>query len=298
MMNLRQIEVFHAIMVTGSVTAAARMLNVTQPAVSTILKHCESQLRMPLFVRLGGRLQPTKEAEAIFVRVSEIFAKLDTLNRTTQDIIGGRLGTLSLAGSFPVANGILASAVASFLIERPGVKVVLQSMSTPQVLNCVLNREAELGVAYEQVINKEIETELLVSTQLACVMKPDHPLARKKAVRAEELKDFPIITYLPQSLFRTYLDPVLKEAGVFDNITIQVSLSMTGIMLAQLGAGVAIVEPYLLTAMDRTLLASRPLNPGIEIRTLLLRNKSVPQSLIMSSFVKHLKKETLSSAIS
>lgn len=290
MMNLRQIEVFHAIMVTGSVTAAARMLNVTQPAVSTILKHCESQLKMPLFVRLGGRLQPTKEAEALFRGVAEIFEKLDTLNRTTQDLVGGRLGTLSLAGAFPVANGILASAVASFLRERPGVKVVLQSMSTPQVVKSVLNREAELGVAYEQVINREIEAELLVQTQLACVMKPDHPLATRKSVSAEELRDYPIITYLPQSLFRTYLDPVLKAAGVFDNITIQVSLSITGIMLAHLGAGVAIVEPYLLAAMDKTMLASRPLDPAIEIRTLLLRNRSTPPSLIMTAFVEHLKK--------
>ena len=290
MMNLRQIEVFHAIMVTGSVTAAARMLNVTQPAVSTILKHCESQLKMPLFVRLGGRLQPTKEAEALFRGVAEIFEKLDTLNRTTQDLVGGRLGTLSLAGAFPVANGILASAVASFLRERPGVKVVLQSMSTPQVVKSVLNREAELGVAYEQVINREIEAELLVQTQLACVMKPDHPLATKKSVSAEELRDYPIITYLPQSLFRTYLDPVLKAAGVIDNITIQVSLSITGIMLAHLGAGVAIVEPYLLAAMDKTMLASRPLDPAIEIRTLLLRNRSTPPSLIMTAFVEHLKK--------
>jgi len=297
-MNLRQIEVFHAIMVTGSVTAAARMLNVTQPAVSTILKHCESQLKMPLFVRLGGRLQPTKEAEALFRGVSEIFEKLDTLNRTTQDLVGGRLGTLSLAGSFPVANGILASAVASFLVKRPGVKVVLQSMSTPQVVNCVLNREAELGVAFEQITNKEIDTELLAPTQLACVMEPGHPLARNDRVAVSELRDFPIITYLPQSLFRTYLDPVLKDAGVYDNITIQVSLSMTGIMLAKLGAGVAIVEPYMLAAMDKAMLAWRPLDPAIEVRTLLLRNKSAPQSVLMSAFVEHLKQVTAKDMIS
>ncbi len=52
-MNLRQLEVFHAIMSTGSVTGAARKLNVTQPAVSTVLKHCEQQLQMRLFVRNG-----------------------------------------------------------------------------------------------------------------------------------------------------------------------------------------------------------------------------------------------------
>jgi len=292
-MNLRQIEVFHAIMVTGSVTAAARMLNVTQPAVSTILKHCESQLKMSLFVRTGGRLQPTREAEVLFRGVSDIFEKLDSLNRTAKDLVGGQLGTLSLAGSFPVANGILASAVASFLLKRPGVKVVLQSMNTPQVVSSVLNREVEIGVAYEQIVNPELETELLVRTQLACVIPPDHPLAKKESVMVTDLVDYPIITYQPQSLFRTYLDPILKEGGVFENIAIQVSLSMTGILLAKAGAGVALVEPYVLAAMDKSALAARPLNPGIEIRTLLLKNRSAPQSLIMSAFIEHLKSVAL-----
>lgn len=292
-MNLRQIEVFHAIMVTGSVTAAARMLNVTQPAVSTILKHCEAQLKMPLFVRMGGRLQPTREAEVMFRGVSDIFEKLDALNRTAKDLVGGQLGTLSLAGSFPIANGILASAVASFLVKRPGVKIVLQSMSTPQVVSSVLNREVELGVAYEQIVNPEVETELLVRTQLACVMPPDHPLARQESVAVADLAAYPLITYQPQSLFRTYLDPVLKAGGLTDNIVIQVSLSMTGIMLAKAGAGVALVEPYLLAAMDKDALAFRPLNPSIEIRTLLLKNRSAPQSLIMGAFIEHLKQVVL-----
>lgn len=289
-MNLRQIEVFHAIMVTGSVTAAARMLNVTQPAISTILKHCESQLKMPLFIRRGGRLLPTREADALFRGAAEIFEKLDALNRTTQDLVGGRLGTLSLTGSFPLANGLLASAVASFLAERPGVKVLLQSMNTPQVLNSVLSRESELGVAFELPVNKEIETELLASTQLACVMTPDHPLAAKERIAAADLRDYPIITYLPQSPFRTYLDPVLKEAGIEGNVTVQISVSMTGIMLAQQGAGVAIVEPYLLAVMNPAVYALRPLDPPIVIRTVLLTNRSTPRSVILSAFVEHLKK--------
>lgn len=288
-MNLRQIEVFHAIMVTGSVTAAARMLHVTQPAVSTILKHCETQLKMSLFVRAGGRLTPTREAEVLFRGVSDIFDKLDSLNRTAKDLVGGQLGTLSLAGSFPVANGILASAVASFLVKRPGVKIVLQSMNTPQVISSVLNREVELGVAYEQIVNPELETELLVLTQLACIMPPDHQLAQKEAVAVEDLADYPIITYQPQSLFRTYLDPILKSGGVFDNIAIQVTLSMTGILLAKAGAGVAIVEPYVLAAMDKSALVSRPFSPGIDVRTLMFKNRSAPQSLIMSAFIEHLK---------
>ena len=117
-MNLRHMEVFHAIMRTGSVTGAARALNVTQPAVSAILKHCEGQLRMKLFARVSGRLQPTAEAKAIFPEVDAIFGRVDAVNALTQDLVGGRLGTLSIAAAFPIANGYLAKAVATFVAER------------------------------------------------------------------------------------------------------------------------------------------------------------------------------------
>src|SRR3546814_16493658 len=92
-MNLRQMEVFHAIMVTGSITGAARLLNVTQPAVSTVLKHGESQLKMKLFVRVAGPLHTQPEAEAVFPRAASIFGRPDSGSLPTQDLVGSRRGT-------------------------------------------------------------------------------------------------------------------------------------------------------------------------------------------------------------
>ncbi|MDR5781015.1 LysR family transcriptional regulator [Caballeronia sp. LZ065] len=90
MINLRHIEVFYAIMQTGSVTGAARLLNVTQPAVSAVLKHLESRLSMPLFVRAHGRLSPTPEARMLLPDVAAIFERLGSVERLSQDL-GRRL---------------------------------------------------------------------------------------------------------------------------------------------------------------------------------------------------------------
>src|SRR3546814_14442648 len=64
-----------------------------------------SQLKMKLFVRVAGRLQPTAEAEAVFPQAASIFGRLDAVSRLTQDLVGGRLGTLSIAAAFPIAHG-------------------------------------------------------------------------------------------------------------------------------------------------------------------------------------------------
>ena len=287
-MNLRHMEVFHAIMRTGSVTGAARALNVTQPAVSAILKHCEGQLKMKLFARVSGRLQPTAEAKAIFPEVDAIFGRVDAVNALTQDLVGGRLGTLSIAASFPIANGYLAKALATFVTERPNVRVALQSLTSPQVLDRVVHREVELGIAYEPVVSSEVETRVLMRTGIACVMASDHPLARRKEIALPDLESYSIITYLPQALFRLYVDRALSAAGIVPNIVAQVSLSLTGIMLARYGAGVALVEPLLGASLGLPGTVTRPLKPRIDVKTLLIRHKTAPHSKIMNEFVGHL----------
>ena len=198
---------------------------------------------MKLFARVSGRLQPTAEAKAIFPEIDAIFGRVDAVNALTQDLVGGRLGTLSVAAAFPIANGYLAKAVATFVVERPNVRVALQSLTSPQVLDRVVHREVELGIAYEPVVSSEVETKVLMRTGIACVMAAGHPLARRKEVAVRDLEPYSIITYLPQALSRIYVDRALSAAGIVPNIVAQVSLSLTGIMLARHGAGVALVEP-------------------------------------------------------
>lgn len=289
MMNVRQMEVFYAIMVTGSVTGAAQLLNVTQPAVSTALKHCESRLKMKLFNRVGGRLQPTNEAKAIFPDVAEIFGRIEAVGRLTQDLVGGRLGTLSVAAAFPIANSYLAKAVATFVASRPQVRCTLQSLPTPQVLDRVINRQIEIGVGHEPIISAAVETEVLMSWSVACVMPENHPLATRSEIYIKDLATYPIITYLPQYVFRPYIDRALSDAGIAPNIVVQVGVSLTGVMLARFGAGIALVDPLLVNVMGIPGLVVRELKPRIGTKVLLIRPKAAPQSVVVNDFIAHLR---------
>ncbi|MBX3453763.1 LysR family transcriptional regulator [Ferrovibrio sp.] len=288
-MNLRQMELFHAIMRTGSITAAARLLNVTQPAVSAGLKHCETQLKMKLFERVSGRLQPTPEAEALFPEIEGIFAKVEAVGHLTKDLQGGRLGNLSIAAGFPMANSFVAQALSGFLVQRPRLRVTVQALTSQQVINQVVNREAELGIIYEPVVSEAIETEKLAQARLACIMRPDHPLARLREIRIRDLAGQPLITYLPQAMLRAHVDHAFSRAGFVPDIVAQVDRSITGAMMARYGAGIALVEPFLVSALETPHLVARPLRPAIEIGVLLIRNRAAPRSRIGDAFVAHLK---------
>jgi len=289
LMSLRHLEVFHAIMQTGSTTGAARLLNVSQPTVSKVLSHAEARLGIKLFTRLAGCLHPTPEAEAIYPNVAAIFGRLDIVSRLVRDVAGGQVGTLSIAAAFSIANTYLAKAVATFVADRPAMNVALQTVHSPQVADRVASREVELGVAYEPVVNAEVDTEVLLSINITCVLREDHPLAARPEIDVHELEPYSLITYLPWGMLRSRVDRVLSNAGVVPKMKVQVNVSQTGMMLAYYGAGIALVQPSMLGAMPLPGLVTRPLRPRIELKTLLIRSKSAPQSLAMDAFIAHLK---------
>ncbi|WP_348931504.1 LysR family transcriptional regulator [Aquabacter sp. CN5-332] len=289
-MKLRHMEVFHAIMRTGSVTGAARILNVTQPAVSTMLKNCEKQLQLKLFERVGGRLQPTAEAEAIFPDVSAIFSRMEDISRLTQELVGGRLGRLTIGSSMAIANGHVAKAVATFISNRPHVQVDLIPLTSPRVVEAVVNGEAEIGIAFSPVINSTLETEVLLCSQLTCALNEDHELAKRDVIDAADLAPYPIISYLPQAMLRPVVEQVLAEAGIAPSLSVQVNLSLVGIMLARWSRSVALVEPYLLNTIRIPNVVARPLRPATPLTMLLVRQKSSPISKVASQFVSHLKR--------
>ena len=130
-MKLREMEIFRAIMLGGSVSEAARILNVSQPAVSTSLRYMEDRLGMKLFRREKGRVYSTPEALALFTEIEGVFEKLDAVQRFAEDLRDTRSGVLSLASTPTLTYAFLAEAIAQFRRDRPGVRVSCWRSRTP-----------------------------------------------------------------------------------------------------------------------------------------------------------------------
>ncbi|MFS6823045.1 LysR family transcriptional regulator, partial [Staphylococcus aureus] len=85
-MRLRYIELFHAVLSTGSLTGAANLLNISQPAASKALQQAESHLGFPLFSRVRGRLQPTQQALLMRHHIDRIMQEMYDLQRLSANI--------------------------------------------------------------------------------------------------------------------------------------------------------------------------------------------------------------------
>lgn len=289
MLNLRQVEVFYAIMRAGTITEAARVLNVTQPAVSAALKQLEVRLKMRLFDRVGGRLQPTPEARALLPDVAEIFGRIGAVERLSQDLASGARGVFTVAATPPLCDGFVAKAVATFISKRPGVRVGLQAIASAIVLDRVINREVDLGVVYEPVVSAAVHVEQLSLATIGCIMPARHALAKRKAVRVTDLGDHPVITYLPQALLRPYIDRALSDRKSALNVVAQTGTAATAIMLAAQGAGIALVETTLFSARPIPGFVLRPLEPRVQLKVLLLRPRQGPASRVLADFTAHLR---------
>ena len=91
MMTLRQIEVIRAVMVTGTIGGAAKLLNVSAPGISRLVKYTEKSLGLRFFQRQNGRYFPTPEAQNIFEQINGVYKKVDDLSETISNIGRGAL---------------------------------------------------------------------------------------------------------------------------------------------------------------------------------------------------------------
>ena len=122
-LNLRQIEVFRAVMTTGTIAGAAQMLFVSQPAVSRLLAHTEQRVGFALFERIKGRLFATPEAKKLFHEVEAVYRAVQRVNELASDLSSNRSGMLNFVSSPSVGQSFLPQAMALFHAKHPDCKL-------------------------------------------------------------------------------------------------------------------------------------------------------------------------------
>lgn len=277
--NLRQLEVFHAVMQAGSVTGAALLLKVSQPAVSNVLKHMEQQLRFQLFERIGGRLHPTPEAIDLLPDVSEIFGRIGTLTRVVQEMGDGRSGRLVVATSPTLVNAFLPRAIALLRKRSPGVRIAIQSLPTSLVIERVARREVDMGIVYAPVTDGGVIAEDLIVTELACVVRKRHPLARKRVVNAEDLQGESVVSLGPNTRIGLLIEEQCRTARVpVPDVGIEASSSLAACLMVSEGVGIGLVDRAMSLSGKFDDLAFRPFVPRIALAVNLIFTRDRPRS--------------------
>jgi DNA-binding transcriptional LysR family regulator len=244
-MRARQIEVFSTIMRAGTVTAAARMLNISQPALSQILLHTEDELGFPLFERTKGRLTPTPEALELFPDVERLFAGLEGIRRKTTDLRLGRAGLVRIAASAPPGMSILPLAFREFHARHP--EIVLRSHMAPiqSVIDMLRQGDACIGLAMDDHLPPDISVEPLGKVGFLCLLPKGHPLAALKAISFADLEKVQLISYRENTRPAEELGQAARAQGSEISVRLEVDVSISAVGFVQAGMGVALVDGLL-----------------------------------------------------
>ena len=284
-MNFRQMEVFHAIMMTGSVTSAAKSLNITQPAATKILRHSEDQLKFRLFHRIKGRLVPTDDALAILPDVERVFQEMRAVHQSLDDVRNARRGSLSIVAIPTLGQVALPRAIAQFARERPEVPVSFEIRAKRYVMQSVATQRAEVGFAFLTPTHSGVETRPLGSGRLVCIVRRDHRLAGRSSVTATDLAGESFITFSKDQGLRPLVESALVNSRIQFSGQIETGWVSTAWSLVDNGIGISLVDSF--SQLDRLYpnVVAIPFLPELPVQADILIPRAKPLSRIARHFV-------------
>lgn len=264
MINMRQIEAFRAVMLTGGITAAADLMNVTQPAVTRLIHDLQSRLGLRLFERRGARIVPTGEAHSLYREVERSFVGLDRILRAAVELRERRAGTLRIASLPALASSFMPGFVGRFLATRPGLDVALFGLPSSTVLDWVATGQCDFGLAELPVEHAAITVEPIVPVPAMAVVPARHRLARRRRLRPEDFADQQFISLGHSTLLRFRIDAAFSKASIRRQMRIETPLSMIACTFAAAGVGLSIVDPFSATHSGRDVVAI-PFVPRVDV---------------------------------
>ncbi len=194
-----QLELLAAMERTDTLSAAAREVNLTQPAASRLLRTLASDLNISLFERVGRTLKPTTAGRTLVRRAAALVADIDRTQQELEAIDGGLIGTASIGTGVSSCYVIVPRALTLLLGEAPRITVTVREGPMDELLTRLRSGQIDLllGRFTGTIQNSDITAQELYRPAVRAVCGPDHPLGRKRSVSWNDLIDQPWI--LPEN---------------------------------------------------------------------------------------------------
>lgn len=241
--DIRQLEAFAAVMSAGSITGAARLLGKSQPVVTRLIQDLETDLGFAVLHRSGPRIAPTDKGVLFHAEIERLLTGLRHIRERAEAIANSGSAPIEVAATQTLAGGLVPMALAGLDPADMPARVHLRSSSAEQVVQSVLARTADIGVASLPIDHPGLEMHWIGEASCVAAVAADSELARKKTIPLAALAGRRIITMANPYRLRRRLDHALESAGVTPANLIETNASLNAMMSARYGLGVALVDP-------------------------------------------------------
>lgn len=254
-MNLRQLRAFAAIADVGGFARAAGRLNVSQPALSRQIHALEAELGVPLFDRIGRRVQLTSEGEDLLRRSRRLLAEADSLGERARLLKSGQTGILRVGATPQVIENLLADFLTRYRRRHPGVEVHLVEDGGARLLGRLERGDVHLTMT--PVAGARFQYRLLYPMHVLAVASPAHRLSRRAVLEIAELAEEPLLLLRRDFGSRDWFDAACEVAHIRPRVLLESAAPHTLVALAATDYGIAVIPSNVL--MPRGIVRAMPL---------------------------------------
>jgi len=245
--NFRQLQIFQEVVHTGSITKAARRLELTQPAVSSAIANLEHDLGFVLFRRNHYGTELTPEARHLSEGVEKVLSAVRSLDELANDLKQGRAGKLQIGCLPGFSTTIMPTIMARFMKANPGVRSQLQSQDSGRIEEWVAAGHYDIGLVELPTTPLALQVDSFRFEMLASV-HCDSPLARQESLSAKDLDGEPLIALNEHHQSTRQLQKLFGQARCHLNIVAEAQIFPAAASMVAQGLGSALIDPV--TAMD------------------------------------------------
>lgn len=272
-MTLRQVEVIRAVMMAGTIQGAAKLLNVSAPGISRLVKYTESSLGIRLFERKGGLFVPSAEAEAIFEMIHQVYRQMENLNGAVGALRKGEDVRLSFASAPSIAQFIAARAIRGVRQRFPDLFIDLNILKIEETTDYLLLDRGEFVIMSSAVDNPALSCEPLARGRLVAIVPDGHRLASKPKISVHDLAAEDFVGVHPDDPYGAALAKPFRDAGITPRYTMRGRFAQTVVSLVRHGLGVAVIDEFSVAEVYMPGLTRRPLAESAGITAWVLTRK-------------------------
>lgn len=285
----REIEIFRAVMLTGSTSRAAEKLEISQPAVSQAIRKLEENAGLQLFVRMRGRLHPTQEATALMVDVDQHFIGMEAIAHRLRSLSELGLGRLTVAAYPAVGNLFLPRAIASFNVAQRNIQISLKVLSSREVYQQVMAGQVDFGLMADEIPPGGLEHSPFLQAEGVVVMAKTHPLAGHAIIHPADLAQHDFLALSPEDTSQQQLNRLCEHHGITLQVRVETPYSLTICEMARQGLGTGLVNPIVAYDFMNTDLVIRPFSSAITFAGLMIFRPGKPLSENAREFMRALR---------
>ena len=242
--NFHRLYIFHTVAKLGTFTKAAAELGISQPAVSIQVKELERSMDTTLLSRMRSGVALTDTGEIVFGFTRRIFSLAEEMEYAIQEVAGLRAGRLTIGSSSTPGECILPLVIGRFHREYPRVEVSLAIYNTRVIIEKILNRELDLGMAGASVEMKGLVSTHYANDEIVLVASATHALARKKIVALDDVADEMFVVRESGSATRRAAEEYFEQRGIQIRVAMELGSNEAVKRATAAGLGIGALSKY------------------------------------------------------